>query len=150
LFQSSPVENFEQKFHEKCDGKGPTLVVVETTEGHVFGGFTSTSWALPKKTTGYSAESAWLFHLRDGEIMKAKRIEYNGEKEEDDAPIWICVEDGLVSGPVFGGADIMVWPTSGCVCSKCAYSQGILSDSSDEEDFTLKNMEVYRVVNLLD
>ena len=27
-----------------CDGKGPTLTVIKTTTGHIFGGYTSVSW----------------------------------------------------------------------------------------------------------
>ena len=31
-------------FHELCDDKGPTLFVVESEHGKIFGGFTSVSW----------------------------------------------------------------------------------------------------------
>ena len=33
------------KFHELCDGKGPTLVLIESEHGCIFGGSTSCSWA---------------------------------------------------------------------------------------------------------
>ena len=32
-------------FHELCDGKGPTLTIVESEHGKIFGGFTSVSWS---------------------------------------------------------------------------------------------------------
>ena len=32
------------KFHSLCDGKGPTLSLIQTTLGHIFGGFTTVSW----------------------------------------------------------------------------------------------------------
>jgi hypothetical protein len=32
------------KFHEKCDNKGPTLVVIRSTHGYIFGGYTPLSW----------------------------------------------------------------------------------------------------------
>ncbi|MDR3737666.1 MAG: TLD domain-containing protein [Terracidiphilus sp.] len=31
-------------FHSRCDGKGPTLVLVRCTKGWVFGGYAGTSW----------------------------------------------------------------------------------------------------------
>ena len=33
------------KFHELCDGKGPTMVLMESEHGCIFGGSTSCSWA---------------------------------------------------------------------------------------------------------
>jgi hypothetical protein len=35
-------------FHRLCDGQGQTLVVIESTKGFIFGGFTSVSWTCPK------------------------------------------------------------------------------------------------------
>jgi hypothetical protein len=32
------------KFHSLCDNKGPTLTLIQTTAGHIFGGFTNLSW----------------------------------------------------------------------------------------------------------
>jgi hypothetical protein len=32
------------KFHSLCDGKGPTLSLIKTVAGHIFGGFTTISW----------------------------------------------------------------------------------------------------------
>ena len=36
-----------QRFHELCDGKGPTVVVAKSTGGHIFGGYTEKSWTSP-------------------------------------------------------------------------------------------------------
>lgn len=49
-------------FHEKCDNKGPTVVIVETTTGNVFGGYTGLSWS---RSNGYNrAPTSFLFQLR--------------------------------------------------------------------------------------
>ena len=48
-------------FHRQCDGKGATLTLVKTTEGHVCGGFTDQSW---DSTSGsVSSADAFLFSL---------------------------------------------------------------------------------------
>eukprot|EP00957_Ditylum_brightwellii_P000029 1986-Ditylum_brightwellii.AAC.1 len=32
-------------FHEKCNNQGPTLTVIQSTEGYIFGGFCDISWS---------------------------------------------------------------------------------------------------------
>ena len=44
IYQASVNTFASAKFHELCDNKGPTLTIIETTTGYIFGGYTSTSW----------------------------------------------------------------------------------------------------------
>jgi hypothetical protein len=45
IFEGSLEENWTaEAFHAKCDGNGPTLILVRTTEGRIFGGFTDQSF----------------------------------------------------------------------------------------------------------
>jgi hypothetical protein len=49
------------KFHELCNGKGPTLTIVKSDKGKVFGGFTARSWA---SIGSYAGDSeAFIFSL---------------------------------------------------------------------------------------
>jgi len=51
-------------FHSACDGKGPTVVIVLTTTGNIFGGYAASSWS---SSSGYvSASTSFLFRLRPG------------------------------------------------------------------------------------
>ena len=34
-----------KSFHEYCDNKGPTLMVVKSSGGWIFGGYTTESWS---------------------------------------------------------------------------------------------------------
>ena len=34
-------------FHVHCDNKGPTLTLIESTNGYIFGGYISISWESP-------------------------------------------------------------------------------------------------------
>jgi len=49
------------KFHQKCDAKGPTVVVVRSTGGYLFGGYTSQSW--DSSNSWKSDAKAFLFTL---------------------------------------------------------------------------------------
>jgi hypothetical protein len=51
-------------FHRLCDGKGPTLTVVQTPQGCVFGGYASASWT-SASGIWVSAPGCFLFTLRN-------------------------------------------------------------------------------------
>ena len=48
-------------FHGLCDGKGPTLTVIQSNSDNVFGGFTSQSWGIAPGFVSYQDSQAWLF-----------------------------------------------------------------------------------------
>ena len=49
------------KFHQKCDGKGPTVVIAKSAGGHIFGGYTETAWV---SSEGYkNCSDSFLFRL---------------------------------------------------------------------------------------
>ncbi len=45
LYRSSEHGYTAKSFHEYCDNKGPTLVIVKSSEGWIFGGYTTQSWS---------------------------------------------------------------------------------------------------------
>ena len=52
------------RFHSKCDEKGPTVVIIKTTDGGVIGGYTNTSWSSKSKNGVFQpADEAFLFAL---------------------------------------------------------------------------------------
>jgi len=63
LLYRASRDGWEAKdFHDKCDGKGGTVVVVKSDEGYVFGGYTDVSW-----TSGLgfrSSSESFLFSLK--------------------------------------------------------------------------------------
>lgn len=48
-------------FHQLCDNKGPTLTLIQSSAGHLFGGFTAASWEGLK--TYKSDPSTFIFTL---------------------------------------------------------------------------------------
>jgi hypothetical protein len=58
------------RFHELCDNKGPTISIIKSKCGKVFGGYTATPWS---SVRGYKKdEKAFLFSLSNKIKYKAK------------------------------------------------------------------------------
>ena len=108
-------------FHKLCDNMGPTLVIVETIDGKILGGYTKENWSVDngfknnKKnwgglTNGYKIdEHAFIFSLEKRQkadlIQKIYSIYCNS-----------------TSGPTFGGGhDLHI--CSGCLSSKGSYTR---------------------------
>ena len=98
-------------FHEKCDKKGHTLVIIESTDNYIFGGYSSIDW---ESTT---------WNGKNGEDNNARRKGFGYEfvftlKNPHDIPPskfnmkrdWlshsICCDVNL--GPIFGCNDIRI------------------------------------------
>lgn len=62
LFVATRDGDDAEQFHNICDEQGPTVVIIETTTGNVFGGYTEASWGV-QGDYGASSE-AFLFRLR--------------------------------------------------------------------------------------
>ena len=52
-------------FHEKCDGKDNTLIIGESTNGRIFGGFTTQKWENKNQGRTKNDEYAFLFQIND-------------------------------------------------------------------------------------
>ena len=45
IYRASEHEYTAKSFHKYCDNKGPTLMVVKSSGGWIFGGYTTQSWS---------------------------------------------------------------------------------------------------------
>ena len=45
IYRASEHEYTGESFHECCDNKGPTLIVIKSSGGWIFGGYTTQSWS---------------------------------------------------------------------------------------------------------
>jgi len=82
-------------FHDHCDGQGPTVVIIETTTGHVFGGYTDVSWS--SDAGYYRSSTSFLFQLRPNFDQYKISVEA------------YAVFHSINYGPMFGlGQDLMV------------------------------------------
>jgi len=62
-------------WHQACHDKGPTVTVVRTKDGHVFGGYAHLSWWTPTKNFYEYRQSneSFIFSLTDGKGRKPSR-----------------------------------------------------------------------------
>ena len=81
-------------FHKKCDNKGPTLTIVKTVDGHIFGGYNPRSWV--SESMYNECDNSFIFSLSDGKNIKPIKcplIEYKKsmaiyQNEELNSPGW--------------------------------------------------------------
>jgi hypothetical protein len=92
-------------FHNRCDGHGNTLMVIQDVEGNVFGGYTPVPWESPKGHCHKTDESAksFLFTLKNPHDVPAQKFPL---KEEEKRRAINCFP---WRGPGFGhGCDLFV------------------------------------------
>ncbi len=100
LFRATRDGFAAAKFHQKCDGKGPTVVIAESAGGHIFGGYTEAAWDSSNQYK--NCRDSFLFRLAGpgGVGPSQHRISQN------------C-QNGIYChssfGPVFGSGNDMVF-----------------------------------------
>ena len=82
----------DHKFHELCDEKGPTITVMKSKAGRVFGGFTMQSW----DSRDWESDSKWK--------ADEKAFIYSIDRQQiyrviDSQKALFCRKD---KGPMFG------------------------------------------------
>ena len=69
LLYSGSTHGWEpSKFHELCDEKGPTITVMKSKAGRVFGGFAMQSWE--SKTEWKADEKAFIYSIDRQQIYR--------------------------------------------------------------------------------
>ena len=134
-------------FHASCDNKGPTIVLIRTSDGKSYGGYTSVSWV---GTGSYQPDGqAFLFRMCP-EPGPASRQHIRTEKFQVEPSHKQNAQYSTSSqGPSFGGGfDLVTFNTSGFVCSTIPLSystSGPLINSSVPKDTHNFQLEVLQV-----
>ena len=85
-------------FHTHCDNKGETLIVLSTTKGYLFGGYTDAPWTTPAQglpTYGRSAKT-FLFSLTSHQKGPARKFSLDARHQN------YAIVNDFLSGPIFG------------------------------------------------
>ncbi|KAL3780352.1 hypothetical protein HJC23_008124 [Cyclotella cryptica] len=142
IYRGSSDGMTPQEFHAKCNDKGPTITIIETTEGHVVGGSSNVSWA---SCGGYcEASEAFLFAL-------AQNWNSSSCKMKVTVPA-TAVYFHPIFGPVFGngndlkvrGGSVYTYTDQGSPQSYERHSLWPLKPG--QEPYTIKDIEVFQIV----
>ena len=68
LYQISRDGSSPITFHEKCNNKGPTITIIKTDDGHIFGGYNPISWI--NEAMYNECDDSFIFSLSDGMTIK--------------------------------------------------------------------------------
>jgi hypothetical protein len=138
LYRGTRDGQTNKAFHSKCDEKGCTLTVIETTCGKVFGGYSNTAWSSTCVNKG--ANKAFLFELSGGGILSPDKMKLKDANDE------CAINCGDIRGPIFGGAyDMHVHESKVYLRPGCSYDQKSLPNG----ELTIKEMEVFQVAKFL-
>lgn len=130
-------------FHSQCNNKGPTLVLIKSTEGFLFGGYAPISWT---SRGDYAPDNkTFIFTL-----LNPHNIEPTKFANSD----FYSIYDHSSQGPIFGrGHDIHVFDNCNSCCCSCYFphsfsdttgiGQNIFVNSSQ---FLVAEIEIYSVV----
>jgi hypothetical protein len=91
-----------QSFHKNCDGIGETVTIVQSSNGNIFGGYTSSNW---DQSTSYKFDSdSFIFSLKNSQNLPMKLDKISGKES---------IYCDYNYGPTFGsGHDFYIYDKS--------------------------------------
>jgi hypothetical protein len=90
-------DGFESiKFHEKCDGRGESVVVIKSTTGSIFGGYTPCNWG---GSSNYVFDQRTFLFTLESPSGKPRKFSNTGSQHSNTYSIY--ANSGY--GPTFGG-----------------------------------------------
>ena len=138
LYRASRDGDSASKFHELCDGKGPTIIFVKNEDDMRYGGYTSIPW---NDFNEYESDPfSFLFSLTNKE-----KFVLNNENDKN------AVYHSKTCGPAFGENQNDLFIPDNCFkCKKFkCYSNSFVYDNNKmyngKISFLIKDYEVYLV-----
>ncbi|KAF2074346.1 hypothetical protein CYY_004367 [Polysphondylium violaceum] len=89
-------------FHSTCDNRGPTITLIQSDDGNVFGGYNSQSWN--SNDEFYGDNKCFIFTIKNKNNIGPTK--YISNKNGD------FVYGGVNDGPIFGFHDIRIMKNS--------------------------------------
>ena len=135
LYRLSKDGDSIDTFHKLCDNISPTLVLVETTEGRKFGGYTTCIWCSNKG--GKKDGKTFLFSFDEKKMYKKK------EESKNERDIY-CRKD---AGPIFGGNDLYFYQNfqKGYSLSPYYFLDNNDLAKNPNDDFGIAEIEIFKI-----
>ena len=141
LYRSSRDGQSGEAFHSKCDNKGPTVVIIETTEGGVMGGYASSTWKSVDQWT--PDENSFLFALSGFEIPSPCKMKLKNANSR------YAIYNSASYGPTFGGGHDLY--TNGRELKLGhlghTYERGPIEPTAGSRTYDIKEVEVFQVTD---
>ena len=127
LFRASEHDYSVLKFHSLCDNKGPTLSIIKSNSGNIFGGYTSISWST--SDSWVNDPNAFIFLIKSDDLSIHNKCPLIFKTKKHDFHKFSAVWHGKSNGPSFGGQDIMIFKRDSnnkliYRCRKLSYDYG--------------------------
>lgn len=142
LFNTQKDGDFSSTFHDKCDGKYPTLILIKSNIGYIFGGYVTAAWN--SNNNAINAPNSFIFSLN-------QKSKYYASSEQNS-----IINGGNRNNQQgtnmfkIGCCDITIQHNctktnqNGTNCDKFSVpSQNILNGGN--RYFTVSNLEVYEI-----
>jgi len=104
LYRISELGASPELFHEKCDNKGPTIILIKLDSGHIFGAFNSLNYK--SKFEYEESDNNFIFSISDGKIRKPIRCKVIKQMKR-----YALKQSGKENSPGFGisnSADLFI------------------------------------------
>jgi hypothetical protein len=134
-------------FHRCCDNRKPTLTLIMSDNGSIFGGYTPFAWASQGGYVSDSQLQSFIFTIKNPHNLSPKTFAQHNSR--------FAISNASISGPTFGGGND-IWICDKCNTTQSSYTnfghsytnntglsgQSVLTGSST---FLVKNIEVFEV-----
>ena len=142
LFDTKRDGDYSSTFHDKCDGKSPTLVVIKSSIGYIFGGYVTAAWN-SNNNNAINAPNSFLFSLNQKQKYYDSQnnpIIYGGLRDNQNGSIMLRI----------GCCDLQIkhnctaHSQNSTNCDRFSVpSKNILNGGN--QYFTISNLEVYEI-----
>ena len=136
IYRGTRDGDLAKNFHEKCDNKGPTLVLCKDKNEQIFGGFTTAEWDSNQR---HSDKNAFIFSITNNKKFESRNFENSIECNKD-------------LGPVFGfGGDLTIYSKflssnqSNMWSEQKTYFDKRYDTTNNKKSFCLNELEVYLI-----
>lgn len=130
-------------FHSKCDHKGPTLTVVETTDGHIIGGYSDVHWDCDY-ISFQPSHKAFLFAISKSNSFSPSKMKLKGSQNNH------AIHHNKSYGPTFGSGNDLKVQGQYVYITKIGFTYyGAPSSMQTETKYKIKEMEVFQVISPL-
>ena len=157
LFRASDHYYSAHAFHEYCNDKPGTIIIIKNNWENIFGGFTSKSWKLQDRVYAED-ENAFLFLIKSDDELIQSKCPLLLELKKGNSDYAIDCSRG--QGPSFGLGDICIRDKCNekvkmdflrCIyanyCGPCSYGVDEINICGGNQDYDVKQRWFFQVID---